>query len=399
MNKLIVILGVVVIEIAMAITLVPWTDHSHIETTDFVNFYAAATIVHAGDGARLYRPETQDQVLKSILGRKVPEYFLHPPFEAGALAPLSYLPIERAYVLWTLLNFSLLGLLPLVFAESATFVAQRHYLGLVGFVFPPVLAALTLGQDSIIILFAMSCAYLLYSKYRDFWGGVVLSLATVKFQYVLIVVVLLAFSRKWRLVAGFAAGCAFLMLISLAVTGPAGIVEYVKFVHSFDLHGGYGSLRPELMVNWRGFFSGTGWVRDVRLYSIIGSVILITGGILCSRSATTVESRELTFALYVAIAVAASPYAFFEDATILLLPIFLAVDWVLSRGRRGLAGKLIVFSCVSLFLCPVILMIVGGHYWWNSRIYLMFPVIVLFIVALMAELCLRRMPDLLIASA
>jgi hypothetical protein len=86
MKKSIVVLGAVVVEIAMAIILVSWTDHGHIETTDLVDFYAAATIERLGEGPSLYRAETQDPVLKSIQGRKVTGYFLHPPFEAVKLA-------------------------------------------------------------------------------------------------------------------------------------------------------------------------------------------------------------------------------------------------------------------------------------------------------------------------
>jgi hypothetical protein len=64
-------------------------------------------------------------------------------------------------VVWTLVNVALLGLLPLLFAECISFVARRPYLGLPGFAFSPVIAGLTLGQDSILILFFISAAYLL----------------------------------------------------------------------------------------------------------------------------------------------------------------------------------------------------------------------------------------------
>jgi hypothetical protein len=64
-------------------------------------------------------------------------------------------------VVWTLVNVALLGLLPLLPAECISFVARRPYLGLPGFAFSPVIAGLTLGQDSILILFFISAAYLL----------------------------------------------------------------------------------------------------------------------------------------------------------------------------------------------------------------------------------------------
>src|SRR5579864_6408117 len=175
MKHAVILGGVIVIEIIMAITLVPSTDHSRIETTDFLNFYVGATIVREGNGRTLYQAETQQLVLQSILGRRVTEYYLHPPFEAAALVPLSYLSIERAFVVWTLMNTALLGLLPLLLTSSVSFVARRPYLGLLGFAFPPAIAGLTLGQDSILVLFFICVAYILDVKKRDFVAGVVLA--------------------------------------------------------------------------------------------------------------------------------------------------------------------------------------------------------------------------------
>ena len=45
MKPKLVLAGAVVIEIVMAVVLFPLIDHAHIATTDFVNSYAAASIV------------------------------------------------------------------------------------------------------------------------------------------------------------------------------------------------------------------------------------------------------------------------------------------------------------------------------------------------------------------
>jgi len=390
MKKRVALSGVVVIEVVMGIVLMVSTDHSRIETTDFLNFYAAATIVRQGHGHDLYQPQTQQKALEDILGRRVTEYYLHPPFEAALLAPLSYLSIERAFVIWTLLNLALLGLLPIVFAESIPFVANRPYLALLGFVFPPVLAALTLGQDSILVLFSVSVAYMLCVTERDFQSGLVLALATVKFQIVLILALLLLLSRRFRLIAGFILGCAFLTLASVLVTGFAGLSQYFRFVRQFDLANGYGNISPDRMMNLRGLLTGLGWTDNSRLLSYIGSAILIALAIACSRSFFNPGRRALVFALFVATALAASPYNYFQDASLLLLPVFQALDSFASGSFTGLGAKLIVSSCVLLFVWPVLLLAFGGHYFWNSRIYLVFPVILLFIATLVVELYPRR---------
>jgi hypothetical protein len=385
-KRSVVLVGVVVIEIVMAVALLPSTDHARIETTDFLNFYVGATIVRDGHGRTLYQAGTQQLLLQSILGRRVAEYYLHPPFEAAAFVPLSYLRIERAFVIWTLMNTALVGLLPLFFIGRISFVARRPYLGLMGFAFPPVLASLTLGQDSILMLFLICAAYALSAKKRDFLAGLVLALATVKFQIVLILALLLLVSRKYRLIGGFVAGCAFLALASVLVTGGPEIIEYFRFVHQVDLHNGYGNVNPASMMNWRGLLAGIGWQDHLRIYSTIGSVILITLGIVASRWIRSTENQELGFSLYLAIALAASPYNYFQDAAILLLPIALVMDRAVTGRIIGIRARLLVLCSALMFVWPVVLLMFGGHYFWNSRIYLVFPVIVCFIALLAAEL-------------
>jgi hypothetical protein len=56
MKRAVILAGVVVIEIVMAIVLVPSTDHARMETTDFLNFYVGTTIVRKDtDGLSIRR--------------------------------------------------------------------------------------------------------------------------------------------------------------------------------------------------------------------------------------------------------------------------------------------------------------------------------------------------------
>lgn len=390
MKAKLVLAGAVVIEIVMAVVLFPLIDHAHIATTDFVNFYAAATIVRDGHGSMLYTTETQQLALQAILGYRTSEYFLHPAFEAAVFVPFTYLRIERAFVVWTLINLAFLGLLPLLLVECIPLVARRPYLGLMGFAFPPVLAALILGQDSILVMFVITAAYLLLTRRRDFLAGLLLALATVKFQYVLILGLLLLVARKFRFVAGFAVGCGLLALACVLVTGPAGILQYVRFVHQFELHNGYGNITPDRLMNLRGFLAGLGYSVHLRLYGAVASAVLLLLGIVCSPPTRRPENLGLGFALFLAIALAAAPYDYFQDLAILLLGIFLAIDAVANRQILGIQAKVVTACCGLFFLWPAVLLALGGHYFWNSRIYLVVPLTFLFIATLAGELWLRE---------
>jgi hypothetical protein len=380
--KRVILIGVLIIEIALALTLLPRVDRAHLQNTDFVNFYAAASIVRQGKGAVLYRRETQDPVLRSILGHDSNQYFIHPPFEAAAFVPLTYLKIELAFVVWSLINAGLLGLLPLMLMPCVPLVAKRPYLGLLGFAFLPALTALTLGQDSILLLFILASSYLLLCRKLDVSAGLVLALAIFKFQYLLIVVPLLLLWRRSRLVAGFMVGGALLILLSAMIAGTSGLIEYFQFVRSFEAHSGYGGLNQTLMVSWRGFLAGITQANPSPFYFWVGEIVLLLPAFLCVRVLRTARTGSLVFAFILSIAVAAAPYAHFADATMLLLPALLAADYVQNGAIETLAGKLIAFASVLLFVWPFFLLLLGGHYWWNSRIYLTFPALLLFIVCL-----------------
>jgi hypothetical protein len=114
--------------------------------------------------------------------------------------------------------------------------------------------------------------------------------------------------------------------------------------------------------------------------------MLIALGIFFASRWIRGANQELGFSLFVAIALAASPYNYFQDAAILLLPIFLVVDLIARNQVSGIRAKLLGLCCGLLFVWPVVLLIVGGHYFWNSRIYLVFPVIICFLFLLAAEL-------------
>src|SRR5690242_5254184 len=99
-----VICATSIILVAVAVTLVPLTTRARLKTTDFQNFYLGGSIVRQGKGSQLYRRETQNAAYQSMLGYQPNQYFLHPPFEAAAFAPLTTLSMEHAFVVWTLIN-------------------------------------------------------------------------------------------------------------------------------------------------------------------------------------------------------------------------------------------------------------------------------------------------------
>jgi len=381
-----VICATSIILVAVAVTLVPLTTRERLKTTDFQNFYLGGSIVRQGKGSQLYRRETQNAAYQSMLGYQPNQYFLHPPFEAAALAPLTTLSMEHAFVVWTLINVALLGCLPLLLMPCVAFVQRNPFLTLLLlFCFLPVLIALNLGQDSILLLFVASWAYFMICKGKTFRAGLVLALLGLKFQYLAIIAILLLLSRKFRLLSGVALGVGCLTLLSGIVTGSRGLVDYVRFVQSFNAHDGYGALNPSLMVNARGFFAGLGYGTHASEYGLMFGLLLFgaTSLLLLRRRKFNVS---LLFAYFIVVAILVSPYAHFPDTSLILLPILLAFDHASGKADSSIRSRLIMDSCIAMLLVPYLLIAFGTHYWWDSHIFLIFPVILLFAGSLALEL-------------
>ena len=361
--------------LAVALSLLPITNRERLRSTDFVNFYTGASIVARGDGANLYNPKVQAPELRSFSGLPLTEYFLHPPFEAAILAPLALLPFQVAYVIWTAINAALVAGLYWPFAESIPMVRRVPLLGMAGFVFFPVGVSLVLGQDSVILLAILAAGYALLRR-RPVVAGLVFSLAAIKFQYLVFLGALLLLAGKRRSVLGIALGSAVLLVISAAVLGPRGLASYVALLRDFSAHSGYGSLHWDLMVNLRGFLAGLRV--NSRAAFITGECALAALALIC---ACKRGDEPMQFSVFVTASLLLSPYSHFADSTVLLLPALLLIDRAKTLSRPAIPFA----ATIALFLVPLGLLAVGGHYWWNSRIYLMFPVILLFLLVLITE--------------
>jgi len=378
------------VEASLIMGLWPIMTSSLALRTDFVNFYVAGRIVNQGNGANLYDVKNQARMIVSILGYDNFDYFLHPPFFALALAPFARFPFQDAFFAWTLLNVGLLGCIPFLLRECVGVVAARPYLGIPATIFYPALTTLTLGQSSITITFILIFSYIFLAKGRAGIAGLLLSLATIKFQYVVLIAGFLLVNRRYRAVAGFLSGAVILSAISFWVVGIRGITDYLRLLKSYNAHRGYEPHQLALMVNWRGFFGNIGLSQHTALFSTMASAAMIGVGLLVAARSRSGEHLDVALALFVTIALLASPYTHFQDLTALLLPLYLTINAAkmgqISAWRRDAS----VWICALIFILPIVLVILGGHSWQNSRIYLMFPAVLSLAAILAWELYCQR---------
>jgi hypothetical protein len=257
--------------------------------------------------------------------------------------------------------------------------------------FFPAIVSLLLGQDSILLLAVFCICYRLLLTGREFPAGIVLSFACIKFQYVLLLLIMLMAWRKFRLVAGVVAGCIALLIASVLVTGPSGLMQYAHFLYAFDRHSGYGTLHPEVMVSWRGFFDSVAGSGVPHAYWFVGEVLLLVFGIVLLAVARS-NKVALPFAFATSLAFAGSRYAHFPDLTVVLLPALIAADHVVTASRWRAQEKFLAVSGVLLFVWPLLVLVVEGRCCWIRYSYLSFPVLFLFIGAVAWSL-IRKQDD------
>src|ERR1017187_8673013 len=178
---------------------------------DFLAFYAGGRLVGSG---QLYDPARIGQVeldTGGATGRTL--RYIRPPFHAMMFRPLAVLPFGFAYRIYLLLLLAAMAGFVLLWPGP-----DRAALALACCWSLPVSAAFANGQDDAFLLLWLALAARGHRRH-PLWAGLVLALCAAKFQLFLLVPLWLLAQRRWRMLAGLAAGGGVLALISFLAEG------------------------------------------------------------------------------------------------------------------------------------------------------------------------------------
>lgn len=206
-------------------------------TTDFTAFYFGAS--RAGS-SEIYDAEATYQWQVRTLGVRIPELiYIRPPFHALMLKPLTLLEYKTAFVVFLLLNAAVAAWYVRRFAwkDQTSFLAAMW--------FPPTWIAILQGQDVWLVAGLLGLAFLWMGKGRDFAAGLVLSLCTFKGHLLIFVPLALLLQRRWRVLAGAAAGGCLLLAASFPAAGPQWPERYLNVLANPVIHPG-ASIMPNL---------------------------------------------------------------------------------------------------------------------------------------------------------
>lgn len=287
---------------------------------DFLNFITAYRVFY--EGGNPYDPLLQNNYFRSIVGADYPNQLnlLYPPAFLYLFFPLFWLPYSLARWIWLLWSIFAALLAAVTCLPRDTSARQRLLVLASSLVFAPLLSCYFWGQVSAFLLLFAALAILALQRQQWLCAAVFLAALLIKPQVGLLAVsavVLAAFrQRKWTLVVGT-------LTVLVAATGVIELVNpgiHLQWWRSLALVRDHaqGSLTPTLY----------GVVRLIGLrlgndnWQLAALVISITMACLFLWYVLRAECRSLqtTFELGLILSLIISPYAWFQDSAVLLLP-------------------------------------------------------------------------------
>ncbi len=341
---------------------------------DFATFYTAGKILQRGDATHLYDAKVQHAIQEEFIpisvskrGTMLP--YIHPPFEALLFLPLAGFSYAMAYLIWLAINLALLFSIPYwLFHFFPALNAMPRYVWFFAiFGFFPIFRALQQGQDTILLLVFYCAAYATMRQGKDVYAGGLLGLGLLKFHLVLPFAAALIFSHRKRFFAGFLPVAFILGVISVGLAGASGVLAYPKFVWEMEHSKSYAWVNLSNTLNLRGLLYEM-LPAGSRLQAIALTVLSV--GILGAASwfwrqtddLGPGEDRarfplDLAFAVSVIATVLVSYHTFVHDWTILLLPIFLLSEMLLSGRSLSPRVRFPVGVCLfAMFFSPMYLL-------------------------------------------
>ena len=289
---------------------------------DFLNLYTGGRLAMEGRLADLHLPDVQLDYERQLVPDVKPVVpFVRPHFYAVLLAPLSLLDYRHAFALW-------LALQTLVLIGCWCWGARNFgseslvYAAL----FLPTALGIAHGQDCVLMLALSLAAYTLASGGRWFTAGAVLSLGFAKFHLFLLWPLAMLVAKRWRMLAGLAAGAAAEGAVSLLLGGWVGVERYVALLRKKDLE--RLSPSPEIMLNTQGI-SANLFGESAFATGLLGVVVLALWFVAVRRAPLW---RWWTATATAGLLVV--PHVYGYDAGLLLLPIWLAIFSTRDKPTR-----------------------------------------------------------------
>ena len=316
---------------------------SYARGSDFSPTLAAIETLRAGNGTQLYDIAVQHSALALVLApyRTLPPDtllpFLHPPFEALALAPLRGLSYGSLYLVWSALSLAAFIATLVLLARALPLPFPTRLLLLIGCCsYNAIHYALWLGQSSALVTLGLCGTFVALRRGRVGWAGVALALVMLKPQLLLVIGPTLLMLGYWRAALVAAATLATASVAAMPFLGLLWPLHYARFLIAINRWDGYTLIFPEVMPNWRGIVVNLCLGGAAQLVSplVVGLSLATIGALvwvgwrarLVLRAPSWDVRTDLYWAFGILLAILVAPHLYLHDLTALVIPVWIVVS-------------------------------------------------------------------------
>lgn len=330
-----------------------WTQVSSFDVgrSDFTAFYVGGTLLRDGHTGDLYNQVVQQPLHSALIApdREDNLPFVNTPVAAALVLPATFLSLDAAYRLWSLLELCVLVLAVVLAVRSVewpegTPQIWRVAAGAAALAGMGTWTMFVQAQWTPLLALGIVLAYRSWKHGHLATGAAVLvvSAGIAKPHLALGLLAFLAGWRKRQVIIGALAGVAGLGLASLALVGPAGVAGFVSILAS-------STTRWELatMVSFIGVVGSLfGNGLSAHLIELIASLLACAAAVWLGMRVRRDPSRlDTALVGAVVLSLVASPHAYPDDL-VMLAPAFVIAAAAAAR-RVGAAAPLVLSSPVA----------------------------------------------------
>ncbi len=302
-------------------------------TNDFACFYMGGALFREGHRADVYDYRLQFRWWAEIVpGNRPIIPYVRPPFYLLPQSLMALFPLQQSLKVAT-------GVSVLLFFACLWWMARRFGEdGLIlGSLSLPTALAIVSGQDSVVLMSAMVLSYWLYERGWFAFSGAAIGLGLFKFHLLILIGPVLVWTRRWRLLAGFACAAAVEIALSFLLVGVTGSRAYVDLL----LHRNVAPADEPFFATWT-----SSWTLMPNMKGLLLNLHLANGWtvgagialvILLSAIATRKTPWWLGFTAAMLGSILVVPHVFGYDFAAILPCLILCVTCSTSNITRALA--------------------------------------------------------------
>jgi hypothetical protein len=327
---------------------------------DFTSFYTGFYMVRIGEGVNLYNSALQAKFQQLFMGGMTFEggvlLFPNPPFIAILLSPLSFLQLDAAFYIWTLMQLGLL--VWLLFRIKYLFPHWERYERIVLIItilaFWPLTNSFLLGQFSLFLLVCLVQFYIHMKNSMLTNAGIWLAFMTVKPQTLLIPGMMTLNKRYWRVAAIAVIIGLILFIASSIVLGIQPWLDYARSVQTIGSYFGKYGVDPTSEYTLRGVLSNILGNSQGALTNVISMIFLLMGMVLVwFLWRKDVPQNHPRFILYFAFTILLSVFLSLHlnphDSLMLVLPATLLYDYLRQSDYPRKAFSILLLISPMVF--------------------------------------------------